>query len=236
MHANFHWRDWRGSLKLTNPENGITIVAPDGRNVEEILGISFPKPSLPLHQDCYVRQSDLIVAYPPREMRKFHVQLDYRILDATSDTLLLEIWISVQTYLLDNHPIVNVLTPIETNGLEIYHAVDAGILVMDEVSALRTDQARAEKAPPKIAVAAGFGSGHEFSMAMFNHPRDQFDTTWRQSDHRPCLEAKLFGHFMEKGVIRRARMRCLLCSQPISLKQLQGTYESFVTSPLPLTA
>ncbi len=46
---------------------------------------------------------------------------------------------------------------------------------------------------------------------------------------------RLFGNFMEKGVIRRGRIRCLVSSAPIAAAQLQAAYEQFADSPLPLT-
>jgi hypothetical protein len=232
--ADFRSHEWQGSLELTTPESGISILAPNKKEVAGILSVSFPKPSLPLRQDCYIRQSDLIVVYPPREMRKFHLQLDYRILNATSETLLIEIWISVQTYLLDNHPVVSLISPFFSNELTTNQTDADGTIGLCE-SGRKFEPAKIATVVPKIAVVAGPVSPDLF-MAMLNHPRDQFDTTWSRSESHPHLEAKLFGHFMEKGVIRRARMRCLMSAQPFSQGLLQEAYDAFVKSPLPLTA
>jgi hypothetical protein len=46
----------------------------------------------------------------------------------------------------------------------------------------------------------------------------------------------LFGHFMEKGVIRRGRMRFQLAPCAIEHKHVCSAYEQFSHSPLPLTA
>ena len=234
--AEFRCDQWHGTFDLAKPELGLKVIAPNKANLTDLLGVAFQKPNQPMSQDCFVRQGDLIAVYPPREMRKFHVQLDYRMLESTSERLLVELWISVQTYLLDNHPVVSVQTPFDALGLDVYNADAAGTLVLDEQPLPTLGNANALLVPRMIAVAYGSFPDTDLSIAWLNHPRDQFDTTWSHATDKQCVEARLFGHFMEKGVIRRARMRCLISSQPLNQSHLQEVYDAFITSPLPLTA
>ncbi len=235
-HAEFSHNDWFGSLDLATPEGGLNIVAPNGARYSELFGVAFQKPSQPISQDCYVRQGDLIATYPPREMRKFHVQLDYRLLASTPDRLLVELWISVQTYLLDNHPIVSVQSPFDPQGFEVYSAKATGRLELDEGPLQPLENLNASQESRKIAVVYGsFPGDSDLSIAWLHHPRDQFDTKWSRASDSNLVVARLFGHFMEKGVIRRARMRCMISSHALNQSHLQELYDTFATSPLPLT-
>lgn len=59
--------------------------------------------------DAYVRQNDLIASFPERSPWRFGYQVDVRAVEQTqSEPLCLEVWISVQTTLLDSHPMISV--------------------------------------------------------------------------------------------------------------------------------
>lgn len=62
-------------------------------------------------QEAYVRQADVIASYPQRAPSKFGYQLDLRriqksqsLADDFRDLIVLEVWLSVQTSLLDSQP------------------------------------------------------------------------------------------------------------------------------------
>ena len=240
--AEFRFNDWHGHFDLAHPEQGLQIVGPGNSKLNNLLGVFFTQPHQPILQDCYARQGDLIVVYPPRELRKFHLQLDVRLLESTSESLLVELWISVQTYLLDNHPAVKVGCPVLPTNVDVYRDSPWAMLERDETGLLVAD--RLVAADPlvatverkKIAVIHGQFPDLGMNIAWFNHPRDQVDTAWSQATDKNGIEAKLFGHFMEKGVIRRSRMRCAISNKSQSQADLESAYQAFVASPLPLTA
>lgn len=59
--------------------------------------------------DAYVRQNDLIASFPERSPWRFGYQVDVRAVEQTqNEPLCLEVWISVQTRLLDSHPMISV--------------------------------------------------------------------------------------------------------------------------------
>jgi hypothetical protein len=215
VNQNSHWRlvdgqasleagRWDGRFDLAKPGSGLSLASANKFRLDSLLAVEFVTPHEPFLKDCFVRQSDLIIAYPQREQRTFSLQLDYRIIESSEEQLLIELWVSIQTYLLDTHPTVKVICP----GLE---------------SPANTSQ-------PIVATVG------DLSFAWFIHPRDQSDTKLVADKASERVQAQLFGHFMEKGVIRRARVRCLVSQSPLSQSAMDAVQSNFAESPLPLTA
>ena len=195
---------WAGHIDLAKPGSGLSLTSAHKPGLISLLAVEFVRPHEPFVKDCFVRQSDLILAYPQREQRTFSLQLDYRIIASREAQLLIELWVSIQTYLLDTHPSVKVSCP----GSET-----------------------PAKASQPIVATAG-----DLSFAWFIHPRDQSDTKLVADKSNARVQAQLFGHFMEKGVIRRARLRCLVSQKPLSKVDIDNAQSDFADSPLPLTA
>jgi hypothetical protein len=202
--ASFDLGQWSGRFDLAKPMAGLSIAHKNLATINGLLAIEFDRPHDPFLKDCYVRQGDLIVAYPQRENRQFSLQLDYRIIESSKEQLLIELWVSIQTYLLDSRPKVKVVCP----------GVDAP----------------AETSNPIV------GSVGNFSFSWFIHPRDQGDSKLTVDKISGHVSAQLFGHFMEKGVIRRARLRCLVGLASLSQAAIDNAQTQFAASPLPLTA
>ncbi len=205
---------WSGKLDLEQPNRGLDLHCGTESSGAGLLGVDFSLPHHPFDKDCYVRQGDLIVVYPQRDDRKFSLQLDYRLLEAGPDRLLIELWISVQTYLLDSRPTVSVSCRADRESI-------------------RTESTISDASHQAVVQGTVDGTLH---WAWLTHPRDQDDTSWNWNGDRQAFEAGLFGHFMEKGVIRRARMRCLIGTTSLKEREVDEAYQSFVVSPLPLTA
>jgi hypothetical protein len=229
---------WVGELELRRPDLGLRVTCdsrsgnPDvsATNDTHLFALDFPSDGLglsgretqPLLQETFVRQGDLITSYPQRPNRPFSLQLDFKVLpiqtnvksaltdaaNVVEEGLLVELWISQQTYLLDTHPSVamNVLLKPAT-------------------------------APPSrhaIAILSGQCPPSGLYVTYMVDPHDQIDTKW---EHHDSLHvARFFGHFMEKGVIRRARLRCLVTKKPVCSDFIAEQYKQLVDSPLPLTA
>ena len=233
--SEFRFNGWEGGFNLSHPEQGLHVTAPHGSKLENLLGVTFPNPRQPFFQDCYTRLGDLVAAYPQRDARKFNVQLDFRLLDATPESLLVELWVSVQTYLLDSHPSVSVRCALDSTTVTNYLADEMDELTVEKSGSQTVSDNTRHIASPHRAVISGQSSEKNLYVAWFNHPRDQFDTTWSKQSDEHNEDAQLFGHFMEKGVIRRGRMQCWIHRKPIGLSSLQEQYRSFAGSPLPLT-
>ena len=150
--------------------------------------------------EAYVRQTDLIAIFPELAPWRFGHQIDIRLIDnAVPNTLTMEIWLSIQTSLLDSHP-----------QLEL--------------------QFRGERFN---AVIDNCWTGDSSRVGLLIHPLDQQDCYIEQV--KEGLAMRVFGRFMEKGVIRRMRFRLIAALEPISTADWRDRFEEFSNSPLPLT-
>lgn len=193
---------WSWRVDLAHPSAGISIEGP-AKSPWQLMAIH-PVPSHAcLIDDQFARGSDLMVRYGQSENDQFAFQLDYRAVPKTelaSAACGFDIWLSVQTQLLDSHP-----------TLEISHP---GAGDWNSQAAIQTCQSRLGCATVLI------------------HPSDMLQTELIESTQGTL---RLFGNFMEKGVIRRGRLRCLISPQPLASSELQSAYNCFADSPLPLT-
>lgn len=173
---------------------------------------SIPSPEIGLSLgEAYVRQGDVIASYPERAPWSFGYQLDIRsnheigIQSGKESSLLtLEVWLSVQTSLLNSHPELNVT------------------LEGDLFSQLGN----------------GFWLDSKCRVALLVHPLDLADckiSSETGSGPNRRIQMKVFGRFMEKGVIRRMRFRILVANEPSSREFWQDCWNEFSESPLPLT-
>jgi len=150
--------------------------------------------------DAYVRQNDLIAMFPELAPWRFGYQIDVRVLkDAPIDTLVVEIWLSIQTSLLDSHPQLE----LQLRGERFNAAVD------------------------KV------WTSQSLRMGLLVHPLDQRDCHIEQPGDELAL--RVFGRFMEKGVIRRMRFRLIMAQRPEPAMFWQDRFDEFSKSPLPLT-
>ena len=70
-------------------------------------------------------------------------------------------------------------------------------------------------------------------LGILVHPLDQHDCHIMQENDG--LAMRVFGRFMEKGVIRRMRFRLIAALEPESVAYWRDRFEEFSNSPLPLT-
>ena len=172
--------------------------------------VSFQDKGLSLGE-AYVRQGDVIASYPESAPWRFGYQLDIRssheigIQDGKDNGVLtLEVWLSVQTSLLNSHPELNV----NIEGDSFSH------------------------------LGNGFWLDSNSRVALLIHPLDladcKIDSPVGSGPNRQIL-MKVFGRFMEKGVIRRMRFRMLVADAPSSREFWQDCWNEFSESPLPLT-
>jgi hypothetical protein len=221
--ATFVVSQLRGTIDLSRPEMGIAISELD-RSTHRVLGATFPESSKVNLRESYVRGADLIALYPQTNARPFNVQLQYR-LDETNGVVSIEQWISNYTFSLDTHPIVDVsLFDLgECMGID-YYCFDNDVLKQVEANSLQ----------PETPVAAIVKTCHDDnSLVAMIHPCDQDDTTVFASDS--SLNVKLFGQFMEKGVIRRARLKLCVYRRSRVHRPIAEMYQEFAASELPLT-
>jgi hypothetical protein len=158
--------------------------------------------TLPLG-DAYVRQNDIVAMYPEHAPGRFGYQIDLRAIDAGDpSSLVMEIWLSVQTSLLDSHPKLAI-------GLDGFDFENTPFEILRD---------------------------HSHQVGIMIHPLDLSDCRIVRPTHGDeTYRIDTFGRFMEKGVIRRARLRLVFANARWNDQQWHSAFQEFVDSPLPLT-
>lgn len=181
-----------------------------------------PKHSLTA-EEAYIRGDDLIVSFDQTEQDPFAFQLNFRWLGETDGAIGIELWLSVQTDDLDSEPVLQIASAAPEG--QYWHVLNHGEVVQD------TQIPNASSTPAALS-----SPGDELSGVWLVEQGDQRHAERMSSPAEAEQRIELFGHFMEKGVIRRARMRFYLKRGDISDAEIKAFYEDFANSPLPLTA
>ena len=209
-------QSWRAELDPRAPNSGLKIHF-GSIPIGQFLKIS-PKPSHSFAiQEAYIRQNDLIVRYEQANDDLYTVQLNWRRLESDiPGALYLEVWISVQTSLLDTHPVIEVRsrTP---------DAKWRGLTLNDLQIEKRDSTVLGQVTKSGVTSVIMLDPSDAHQARRIDDPNDEFSL-------------KLLGDFMEKGVIRRARLRLLVVAQELSRSKMIEEFREFTDSPLPLTA
>jgi len=210
---------WRAHYGTTHPELGLSIFHDDSLERRVVLSLIEPTEGSPRQaSEAYVRQNDLISEFAQTRHDQFSFQTYFRILPESTDDLLgLEVWLSVQTTLLDSCPSMELVSIVPNSrwrwqSLSSSHA----IWLVSHVE----------------------NRGGPMSALGMVHPLDESQTIRVEDETiaEDSLSLRIFSHFMEKGVIRRARMRFYLSVKEVfDAKMIEKLFEEFQQSELPLT-
>lgn len=219
------------TLDLANPQQPLRMY--DQSTGLQWQAIAFtPHPSHRFEiEEAYVRGNDLIVRYRQSADDVFAFQLNYRLLIDSSDILGIELWISIQTDHLDTTPWLELSSELAgANWQSLRH---------DELMTSKSGLPEPESIQPgeaQVAALAACPSNAPSTCVWLIEPRDQVQFQLTSDLNASEQHAKLFGAFMEKGVIRRARLRLMLIGNAFNPQQVKELYQDFANSPLPLTA
>lgn len=214
--------EWgRGKIRLQLdpriPQNGCELTT-DKLDKWRVLSVS-PQPNNSLEvQEAYVRQDDLIVRFGQGEKDLYGLQLDWRHTEVTHAQFAIELWISIQTSLLDTYP--NLLLTSDTPG-DSWDSIPLRDLVDDSNS--------------KRAAIYASRTKHEM-VAIMIHASDVEQAQEVTTNRKTACCTKLFGAFLEKGVIRRARVSAVVFDGHPSMNRIRAAYAEVSSQPLPLTA
>ncbi|MDM4016863.1 hypothetical protein [Roseiconus lacunae] len=175
--------------------------------------------TLPALDEQFVRTNELHWSFSQAEGNEFGYRLVVRPVEipgwiATAKRVAFEWIVSVQTSLLDSHPTIDlVLPPSGGKSAKVMEFSDLGAMAfLTEIDDLR------------VAVILG-GRDAPFTEVI---------------PHDAGTRLRLFGQFLEKGVIRRARPWVLIertptsDGQPLDEQTLRNAAEALTASPLPL--
>lgn len=216
---------WQGLVDPTKPAQ-TTKISSQGAGAEgwQIFSVEPQPPHALTVDESYIRQTDLIAQYAQNPEDDFAFHLYWRKLPLVpGEQFGLELWLGVQTGLLDSMPKLNVgCISKGSSGWETF-----------------THQQLSEEADPSGAASgpAALVSKSEGSTGVWLvEPSDQRHTVLLPTDSKAAARVQVFGHFMEKGVIRRGRMRFLILDADAGLAAVKEAYARFSASELPLTA
>ena len=183
--------------------------------------------TLPAADEQFVRGRRWNVNYPQADHR-LALRIAFEPIETTADSILLEATISIQTDLLDSHPKIDIQS-------------DAGAMKTLNVPGAPEHPASPSGAPQHPANQSGaagvtIAKSDTTFAAIFLGPHDSPFTTELSTPE--SLQLRLFGEFLEKGVIRKARPWILICraQQEPSDSELQAIWQRLASRPLPLAS
>lgn len=186
-----------------------------------------------LPDEVYSRQNDLIVRYPQGPADTFSYQLDWQLFQPRAPFIAaIELWLSVQTNLLDTEPELEIACSASSG--QSWQVFEHPQLIEADSEVAQADQ---QRGPAALLCGPATNPAAESTSGLWLiEPTDQCHASLNATDDQATQRVHLFRHFMEKGVIRRARMRFLLAPSMVSAEQIKQAYRDLADSPLPLTA
>jgi hypothetical protein len=207
--AFLHCDALQASVDVTRARRGLAELRFRGAPIEGwLLGVDVEAPAPP--SDAYVRGGDLVVAYPESADRPFSVQIYWSLGQGTplTESLVLDGTVSIQTRQWEAYPRVTVTSQI----------------------------AGAERISLDAAATVVRPAGVEWSYIEVVPAEDFAQVT--PSDGGPASSSGWIydGHFMERGVIRRLRIRGAIVPRANDLEAAVRLRTHLLAEQPPLTA
>lgn len=199
-------------LDLAQGDRGGVLRDAGGTDLARIWGLPSLQ-DLPL-TDAYVREKDLVASFAPGPSFPFYTQVYWTwqsLALRPAPHLALSLLVSVRTDLLDTHPEFDVLTRVSPAAAIEQAALAGGQLFWGDLSpaAKLVDFARdADCAAQRLTQQAG---------------------------EEQLIERRLFSEFLEKGVIRRARLFVAVVPADFSNQQVVAIGNELASTAVPLT-
>jgi len=227
-------------LNLQRPHEGLHDIRVDGEAIPEARVLEARTGDIPSGQDeqlvdGYVRGTDLVAVYAQTAQRNVCAQIYWRVIQLDSvGAAGVEIITSVQTNLLDSEPRIAVGSTLPCCGAR---------RLSDEKDSHCERVALSEVEPFVLDSGAGLLlfrlPNSACSYAEMIHPAD-FTTGKIRRDSSMGRQVRshfrLFDEPLEKGVIRRSRVRGIFLPSEQDEKAAIQCYRNFVNSAAPLTA
>jgi hypothetical protein len=220
------WRDkgasWHFDARGGNCGIGVVSTAGDDPNAFEIPGrfvslTPVDQDFLPTAGEQYIRGDSLHVNFP-QAASSYALRLALRPIESAKEFIVLEVTVSIQTDLLDTHP-----------------KIDLDSLCNDIDSFVPTDESGDDDVEGTGSAPISMAISKNHSTSVLLGPHDSPFTTNHSTDS--LLRLRLFGDFLEKGVIRKARPWIVIdrSGKVPSPAQLEIWWKQLCRSPLPLT-
>lgn len=215
--------DW--VCRATGGTNGISLGDPDGLlhvsvrdSSQKVLNQTAPGDQalgdamLPVAGEQFVKLDQWKIDFP-QTTGEYSLRLSIRVVESTATRCVLEPTFSIQTSLLDTHPTLD----LKSVGGTVKHRV---------LTASTTDES--------VSVWTIAFAGSAGMIAVLLGPHDAPLTTDQSSEDK--IQLQLFGEFLEKGVIRKARPWVILdrSETGITANDLASLADALCQTPLPL--
>ena len=234
--ATLSWHGLEARLDLVHPELGLQTDRLHGQPLaaHALLGVLFDRDvSDAADCDVYGRQLDLIATYAELPERPLRVQTYWRAIEAPVDadveTCAMELQVSVQTPLLDCLPRVATQSLLRSDAELKMLPCSVGDL-HDPASAA------SPLSPGGMALAMELTAGDRpWQYVEMIHAEDAQSASAEQGPGTWRIQQDLFEPGLEKGVIRRVRVRGLFYAGAADVALVERAYRTFHGAALPLT-
>jgi len=223
------------AVDLAAPGRGITELMLGGTRLEGyVLGVIPGDHFSGADQDIgdiFVRGDDLVVTYVETKTRPYSVQVYWRATADESGVLLLDTILSLQTDLLESFPSVSVETKLPADAIWKLPSDDEPSASLD----LSADRPHAWSAADAACFLVRQQSSN-WSYAETTH-RDDHGDGWVKRTKSDGVQShrQLGGNFLEKGVIRRLRVRGVFLPRKNDLDVAARSLASLASELPPLT-
>ncbi len=243
-----------GHLEVSHPGHGLHHLSLDGRPFDarllciyrvgkQAIPVEYPASSAehvlgkgPEWEvtDSYVRGPDLVARYLPTKEWPYSPEFYWR---ANPDfdvhpLASLSLIVSVNTHLLDSWPRISIQSSLTSDEVLFLQA--------DTEEDFNSDVIRrgenVYRPSSKLCCALHRLSGARFSYAEIVSSTDFSEARIQHNADNVCYARwELFGHFLEKGVIRRAQLRALILPRENDIEVAMECCRMLEKTPLPLT-
>jgi hypothetical protein len=236
-------------LDMARPHAGLNSISLGGRKLSaELLCVHRIADTIPGHApaasdntgwplsvaDAYVRGSDLVVAYAANSDWPFAPQVYWHagVLDSVADVLgSISLLVSVQTHLLDTWPRIGIRSQMACDELL---QVTAGGGRPRRAEIIEGNHTFSPATTPRCIVYRLKDVPVSYVEIM---PANDYRDVKVQQDakHGGCVDWELFSEFLEKGVIRRARLHSALVPRENDVEIAAACCDAIERCALPLT-
>ncbi len=225
--ATYTQGDFSFGVDLAHPARGLRNPVFRGRQLPDVhvfrLTPSPPPPSTgETVIDAYIRGEDLVVTYAQTASRTVRPQVYWRGIAPAPQVSGVELIVSMQTSLLDSSPVLSIET----------HWPAAETLIRQHDGGWKTcgpGETTVSAEPPAVFLFRPADAAFSYAELIF--PAD-----FRGAVVSPgSLRYQLFPEFLEKGVIRRARLQGVWLPREHDGALATKCYERLIESALPLT-
>ncbi|MCA9193121.1 MAG: hypothetical protein KDB03_15205 [Planctomycetales bacterium] len=224
--ATFCREHWQIKVDGSHPQTGICITNRSSAVVHHLLEVHpLPQHSL-VPEEIYVREEDFITRFSQSPQDSYSLQLNWKQL-ITPTCWGVELWVSLQTNLLDSNPQVQLSC---RSPQADWQSISLSELLPKEYANERKPGAFVYH-----STEVPSANSTEYTLLWLLAPSDvALAQLPENSTNGPVVQ--LFGQFMEKGVIRRVKVRLVVVEGRPQMQQIVSIYRDLADSPLPLTA